>query len=37
MLVLKVREAAAWMPIASGFWQHARIDTLFSLDQQYRP
>jgi hypothetical protein len=31
------KQAAPWMPIASGFWLHARIDTVLSLDQQYRP
>ena len=26
-----------WEPIATGFWLRARIDTVRSLDQQYRP
>ncbi len=30
-------QTAPWMPIASGFWLRARIDTVRSLDQQYRP
>jgi hypothetical protein len=30
-------QAAPWMPISSGFWLRARIDTVLSLDQQYRP
>jgi hypothetical protein len=30
-------QAAPWMPISSGFWLHSRIDTVRSLDQQYRP
>lgn len=30
-------QAAPWLPITSGFWLHARIDTVLSLDQQYRP
>jgi hypothetical protein len=30
-------QAAPWLPIASGFWLRARIDTVRSLDQQYRP
>jgi hypothetical protein len=30
-------QAAPWMPIESGFWLRARIDTVRSLDQQYRP
>ena len=31
------KQAAPWMPIASGFWLRARIDKVISLDQQYRP
>ena len=30
-------QTAPWMPISSGFWLRARIDTVVSLDQQYRP
>jgi hypothetical protein len=25
------------MPISSGFWMRSHIDTVVSLDQQYRP
>jgi hypothetical protein len=31
------KQAAPWMPISSGFWLRSRIDTVRSLDQQYRP
>ena len=31
------KQAAPWLPIASGFWLRSRIDTVRSLDQQYRP
>ena len=31
------KQAAPWQPIASGFWLRSRIDTVRSLDQQYRP
>ena len=30
-------QAAPWLPIASGFWLRSHIDTVRSLDQQYRP
>ncbi len=30
-------QAAPWLPIASGFWLRSRIDSVRSLDQQYRP
>ncbi len=30
-------QAAPWQPLASGFWLRSRIDTVRSLDQQYRP
>ena len=26
-----------WEPIETGFWIRSRIDTVHSLDQQYRP
>jgi hypothetical protein len=29
--------APLWEPIGTGFWLRARIDTVRSLDQQYRP
>ena len=29
--------APLWEPVATGFWLRARIDTVRSLDQQYRP
>ena len=31
------KQAAPWLPIASGFWLRSHIDTVRSLDQQYRP
>ena len=31
------KQAAPWLPIPSGFWLRSRIDTVRSLDQQYRP
>jgi hypothetical protein len=31
------KQAAPWMPISSGVWLRSRIDTVRSLDQQYRP
>jgi hypothetical protein len=31
------KQTAPWLPISSGFWLRARIDTVLSLDQQYRP
>jgi hypothetical protein len=30
-------QAAPWQPLTSGFWLRSRIDTVRSLDQQYRP
>ena len=30
-------QTAPWFPIASGFWLRAHLDTVVSLDQQYRP
>jgi hypothetical protein len=30
-------QTAPWFPIASGFWLRAHLDTVLSLDQQYRP
>jgi hypothetical protein len=31
------KQAPPWMPLRSGFWLRARIGTVVSLDQQYRP
>lgn len=31
------KHAPLWEPITTGFWLRARIDTVRSLDQQYRP
>ena len=31
------KQAAPWLPLASGFWLRSHIDTVRSLDQQYRP
>jgi hypothetical protein len=35
--MVKGEQAAPWMPLTSGFWLRSRIDTVLSLDQQYRP
>ena len=35
--IVSGNHAPLWEPIASGFWLRARIDTVRSLDQQYRP